>query len=94
MDRRSYYVDYRLSDQAEWYRRKGVASTRSGVRWFWLTVLFQIAAAAMAVAALAGAGDSVLRIVALLGSIALAITAWPAAQPLRRTVTFVHGRVP
>ncbi len=76
VERRDHYVPHRLLDQADWYQLKSAASNRKGTRWFWVTVLFQLAAAAIAIGALAGADDSLLRIIALLGSIALAIAAW------------------
>jgi hypothetical protein len=39
-------------------------------------VFLQVAAAVLAVVALAGGGDSLLRVIAVLASVALAVTAW------------------
>ncbi len=75
-DRRAYYLEERMLDQADWYQARSVASSRAGTRWFWLSVAFEVGAAALALVALAGGGDPLLRIIAVLASIALAITAW------------------
>jgi hypothetical protein len=74
--RRTYYLTARLLDQADWYQARSVASNRAGTRWFWLSVLLQVAAAALALAALAGGGDALLRVIAVLASVALAFSAW------------------
>lgn len=73
--RRDYYVAQRILDQAEWYRRRSTASSRSAARAFWLSLAFQIAAAGAALLALVE-GVDVLRIMALLGAVAVAMTAW------------------
>jgi hypothetical protein len=75
-ERGAYYVSARVLDQADWYQSRSVASGRAGTRWFWLSVLLQIAAAGLALAALAGGGDALLRVIAVLGSVALAVAAW------------------
>jgi hypothetical protein len=75
-DRRAYYLAERVLDQADWYQARSAASSRAGSRWFWLSVVFEVAAAAFALAALAGGGDALLRVIAVMASIALAITAW------------------
>jgi hypothetical protein len=74
--RRAYYLTERLLDQADWYQARSVASSRAGTRWFWLSVALEVAAAGLALVALAGGGDPLLRIIAVLASIALAVTAW------------------
>jgi hypothetical protein len=75
-ERHAFYVSERLLDQADWYRARSAAANRAGTRWFWLSVFLQVAAAALALVALAGGGDSLLRVIAVLASIALAVTAW------------------
>lgn len=75
-DRRDYYVARRLLDQAEWYRRKSAASRRAASRWFWWSVVFQLGAATVALLSLAGGGDSILGLMTLFGSVAIAMTAW------------------
>ena len=78
--RRDYYVAQRVFDQADWYRRRGARSSRWSGRWFWLSIAAQLVGAALALATFAilamGWQDDVLRLVALAGAIALAMTAW------------------
>lgn len=76
IERRDYYVQNRLLDQADWYQRRSGASGRKGSRWFWLSVLFQVAAAISAIAALVAGGELLPKLITFLGSIALAIAAW------------------
>jgi hypothetical protein len=74
--RRAYYLTERLLDQADWYQARSVASSRAGTRWFWLSVALEVSAAGLALIALAGGGDPLLRVIAVLASISLAVTAW------------------
>ncbi|MEP7378511.1 MAG: DUF4231 domain-containing protein [Chloroflexota bacterium] len=74
--RRDFYVTNRLNDQADWYRRKSAASRRQASRWFWVTVMLQLAAASVAVVALAGRFPGLLELMSLLASVSLAGTAW------------------
>jgi hypothetical protein len=78
--RRDAYVRWRILEQAEWYREKGASFGRWAARWYWLSVLSQLAGAALAILTLQTItlpqAPDLLRFIALFGAIALAMTAW------------------
>ena len=86
-DRRDFYIERRLLDQARWYRQRSGKHRRAATRWFWISVVFQvfaIVAALLALVAVAQATDSsprdvetmLLKAMTLAASAAIAVTAW------------------
>jgi hypothetical protein len=75
-ERRDFYVTRRLLDQADWYGRRGAGHRRLASRWFWVSVFFQLAAAGIALLALQSVDSTLLRLMSLFASAAIAITAW------------------
>ena len=87
-DRRDFYIERRLLDQARWYRARSSQHRRAATRWFWFSIAFQIFAivfALLALAAVALARDlanprdaeaAMLKVMTLLASAAIAVTAW------------------
>lgn len=74
--RRDVYVARRLLEQADWYGRRGTGHRRLASRWFWVSVFFQLAAAGIALLALQSVDSTLLRLMSLFASAAIAITAW------------------
>jgi hypothetical protein len=75
-ERRDFYVTRRLLEQAAWYGRRGAGHRRLASRWFWISVFFQLAAAGIALLALQSVDSTLLRLMSLFASAAIAITAW------------------
>jgi TRPM family ion channel/conflict system pore-forming effector with SLATT domain len=86
-DRRDFYIERRLLEQARWYRQRSARHRRAATRWFWMSVIFQvfaIVAALLALVAVAEAGSSsprdletmFLKGMTLAASAAIAVTAW------------------
>jgi hypothetical protein len=82
-ERSELYLDKRLVDQANWYRRKSAEYRAWATRWFWLSLGLQIAAAAAAILAITGFSiggftittETWLGVVAWFGAFSLAGTA-------------------
>ena len=82
--RRSLYVKRRLIEQAHWYRRRSAQHHRSATRWFWAAIVCQVLAVVSALLALAAVAAHqppdveapFIRAMALLASLAIAVTAW------------------
>lgn len=87
-DRRDFYVERRLLDQARWYRARSAQHRRAATRWFWFSIAFQVFAIVFALLALAAvamarqlanprdAEAAMLKIMTLAASAAIAVTAW------------------
>jgi hypothetical protein len=77
MRRRDLYISRRLIDQAGWYGRRSAGHRQAASRWFWVSVFLQLAASGMALLALLLTEVPIfLRVMSLLGALALAVTAW------------------
>lgn len=74
-ERRDFYVDRRLGDQAEWYRGKAQLNRVLGERWFLGALAAQVAALAVAIVRIA-VPTAGLNLVGLFAVLAAAATAW------------------
>lgn len=75
-ERLQVYLAERLNDQALWYKTRAVANQASGRRWFWLSLLAQVLAAAFAFVSIIRPEDPVASLVGMFAAIATAATAW------------------
>ena len=75
-DRRTLYVDQRIDEQADWYRRRSVANRTHGRRWFWVSLAGQVVAAGIALASVFQPTAPVANLVGLFAAIAATATAW------------------
>ena len=74
-ERRDFYVEHRLRDQADWYAAKARQNRRLRRRWFGLSLTFQVATL-LAAGARVAMPDMGFGVVGLLASITAAATAW------------------
>jgi hypothetical protein len=70
------YLAERLADQAKWYKARAIANLAQGRRWFWLSLLAQVAAVLFAFLSLLWPDDAVATLIALGAAVATAATAW------------------
>ena len=75
-DRLGLYLEERLSDQARWYKARALANLAEGRRWFWLSLLAQVAAVVFAFLSLLWPEDAVATLISLGAALATAATAW------------------
>ena len=73
--RKAFYLDQRLRDQKCWYSHNANMNARVGHRWFWITVVLQALAVAMAIVR-AASGGLALNVVPFLTTCAAAAAAW------------------
>ncbi len=74
--RRELYLDQRLADQANWYKGRALANQRHGRRWFWVSLIAQVVATAIAVTTIFDTEQSLGSLVGLFAAVATAATAW------------------
>ena len=79
LERRDVYVESRLRDQADWYRRSAIRHGRLGQRWSWGSLAAEGLAVIAAVLALQLPGLGDLGFLGILGAVAAAFTAWGQA---------------
>lgn len=75
-DRRDLYVQHRLIDQADWYRRSAIRHERLGQRWSWGSLTSEVLAVVAALLALQLPGLGELGLLGVLGALAAAFAAW------------------
>ena len=75
LDRRDFYIQHRLDNQAAWYRDKCCANRTAAGRWFWATISAQFAAISLAIVRIAVPVVG-LSLVSFLAALAAALTAW------------------
>ena len=73
-DRKEIYLQERIRDQLVWYTAKSEENDRNATRWYWIGLLVQSTAAALAVVQIVESNFP--DIVAFLTIIAVAATAW------------------
>lgn len=74
-ERKRTYIDSRLRDQKAWYASKGRTHASTGSRWFFATVLLQIAALVTAILQ-AKLGGLPVNVLSVLTTSAAAVAAW------------------